>query len=319
MGTRKNKLVAIIPARGGSKRIPRKNLKIFSGKPMIAHSILAAKNSGLFDSIFVSTEDDEIADVSKTFGSEIIQRPLELADDYAETIPVVRHAIEWILDKGVKVDVVCCIYGCAPLVLPKDIIEGYNCLVNGKWEFVCSGTEFEYPIQRGFKVNNDKSIIMLDEEKYHSRTQDLEEIFHDADKFYWGKTKTWMEKSLIFSQRSAAVKIPRYRVQVIDNEEDWAIAENIYNLMHKDNIRGEEKINDQVKNMTNEMKMSLNIIDDIENVRTKNNVNWMDILRLAYVNAPEDTRKLLGEINTMDNQISELVKKLSKDDSPNLS
>ena len=132
--------VAVIPARGGSKRIPRKNVRMFAGKPMIAHSILAAQQSELFDHIFDSTEDEKIADVSKTFGAEIIQRPVELADDYTATIPVIRHAIEWMSETNIKSDAVCCICGCAPLVLPEDIINGFNYLINGKWEFFCSET-----------------------------------------------------------------------------------------------------------------------------------------------------------------------------------
>ena len=307
------KKVAIIPARGGSKRIPRKNIKLFSGKPVIAHSILAAKNSELFDCVFVSTEDEEIAEVSKTFGAEIIQRPLELSDDYTETIPVIRHAIEWMSQREMKVDAVCCIYGCTPLVLPEDIIKGFNYLINGQWEFVCSATQFEYPIHRGFKINSDNSLTMLDEEKYHVRTQDLEQIFHDADKFYWGQTRTWMEKSMIFSKKSAAVKIPQFRVQVIDNQEDWIRAENIYMILKNGNDSKQEKLDGDLDKKNIDINLFLDIIDEIENVRTKNNVNWMDILRLAFIHAPKDASKLLKRINTMDNRVSELINKLSSD------
>lgn len=312
MGQIKN-IVAVIPARGGSKRIPRKNVRNFAGKPMISHSILAAKESEIFDHIYVSTEDEEIAQVAEKFGAEIITRPKELSDDHTPTIPVIRHSIDWINKKEVMVDALCCIYGCSPLVLPRDIIEGYKHLKEGNWEFVCSATEFEYPIQRGFEIHEDDSIEMLDEEKYPYRTQDLKPIFHDADKFYWGETRTWIEKSLIFSPRSAAVKIPRFRVQVIDNELDWNRAENIFYMLKKDNNKMKDKTDDILDKNNQEIKKSLNIIDEIENVRNQNNVNWMDILRLAYIHAPNDAKRLLGKINTMDNRISELLQQLSID------
>ena len=226
--------VAVIPARGGSKRIPRKNIRLFCGKPMISYSILAAQESGLFDRIFVSSEDEEIISISKEWGSEIIQRPKELSDDFTPTIPVIRHAIDWMENKNISPTAVCCIYATSPLVRPSDIIDGYQALMNGNWDYVFSATEFVYPMQRSFRIKEDGSVEMFFPEKFEKRTQDLEAAYHDADKFYWGRKRAWMESDVMFNERSTAIKIPNYRVQVIDTEEDWIRAEMILRMTQAD-------------------------------------------------------------------------------------
>jgi N-acylneuraminate cytidylyltransferase len=195
---------------------------------MITYSIIAAQNSNLFDKIYVSSEDSVVIEISRKYGAEIIKRPKKLSDDFTPTIPVIRHAIEWMTENDIYPDAVCCIYACSPLVLPDDIIAGYNTLIEDNWEFVISATDFAYPIQRAFKIKDNGSLAMLNPENYNKRTQDLEPVFHDADKFYWGRTKAWMENSLIFSEKSTAVRIPQFRVQVIDTEQDWIKAEIAY-------------------------------------------------------------------------------------------
>ena len=143
--------IAVIPARGGSKRIPRKNIRVFAGKPMIAHSILAAQKSEMFDHIYVSTEDEEIINISMKYGAEIIHRPENLSEDYTPTIPVIKHAIEWMSGNNLFPYAVCCIYATAPFLKVEDLIRGYEIFKKNKWNFVFSATKFSYPIQRAFK------------------------------------------------------------------------------------------------------------------------------------------------------------------------
>lgn len=223
--------IAIIPARGGSKRIPRKNIKAFHGKPMIAYSIEAAISSKCFDKVIVSTDDAEIAEVSRKYGAEVpFLRPTAISDDYASTMDVMEHAILWCQDQGYKIDAVCCLYATAPFVLPEDLQLGYQLLKEANAQFSFSATSFPFPIQRAIKLDSQGSVSMFSPENEQVRSQDLEEAYHDAGQFYWGKTDAFLNKLSIFSPHSKAVLLPRSRVQDIDTPEDWDLAEKLFSL-----------------------------------------------------------------------------------------
>lgn len=218
--------IAIIPARGGSKRIPRKNIKVFCGKPMIAWSIEAAKASGLFDHIIVSTDDAEIAQVAQDYGAEApFLRPADLSNDYAGTTEVIAHATRWALEQGWAVTAVCCIYATAPFVQVADIKRGLDVLESGDWAYAFSATDFAAPIFRSFKQAANGGIEMFYPEHFATRSQDLPDALHDAGQFYWGRPSAWLEEKMIFSQQSSPIIIPRWRVQDIDTQEDWERAE----------------------------------------------------------------------------------------------
>lgn len=218
--------IAVIPARGGSKRIPRKNIKLFNGKPMIAWSIEAAKSSGLFERIIVSTDDVEIAEVAKQWGAEVpFMRPEELSNDYAGTTPVIAHAAQWAIDQGIDVEAVCCIYATAPFVQVDDLKRGWDSLNSGDWDYAFTVTDFAAPIFRAFKETAAGGIEMFYPEHFATRSQDLPVALHDAGQFYWGRPAAWIEGKRIFDQRSKPVVIPRWRVQDIDTPDDWARAE----------------------------------------------------------------------------------------------
>ena len=229
--------IAVIPARGGSKRIPRKNIKYFCGKPMIAWSIDVAKMSGLFDHIIVSTDDVEIVEVAKQWGAETpFMRPDELSNDYAGTTEVIAHATQWALDQGLDVDAVCCIYATAPFVQVEDLQRGLEALESGDWAYAFTATDFAAPIFRAFKQSADGGIEMFFPEHFSTRSQDLPTALHDAGQFYWGRPSAWMEDKRIFDRHSVPVIIPRWRVQDIDDQDDWIRAEMIYKQMEDSKI-----------------------------------------------------------------------------------
>lgn len=224
--------LAIIPARGGSKRIPRKNIKLFCAKPMIAWSIEAALQSGCFDQVIVSTDDEEIADVARCHGATVpFMRPTELSDDYTGTIPVIRHAIEWVNAQGQSVEQACCLYATAPFVSPDDIRRGLNILLDTCSDYAFSVTSYAFPIQRAIRLNAEGRVEMFNPEHFNTRSQDLEEAFHDAGQFYWGKADAWLQGRMIFSPASGPVALPRHRVQDIDTPEDWVRAEWLFKAM----------------------------------------------------------------------------------------
>lgn len=226
--------IAIIPARGGSKRIPKKNIKNFCGKPMIAWSIEKAIDSGLFDHVLVSTDDNSIAKVAKEYGAEVpFIRPKYLSDDHTGTTPVTRHATDWVIENIGHVDYICTIYATAPFIEIKDLITGFRSLSESSFKLAFSVTSYDFPIQRALKLNENNSVSMFQPEYYHSRSQDLEASFHDAGQFYWAKTEAINSESIAFSENSLAVIIPRHRVLDIDTEEDWVRAE----LMFKSYIK----------------------------------------------------------------------------------
>lgn len=221
--------VAIIPARGGSKRIPRKNIKLFCGKPMIGYSIDAALKTGLFDRVIVSTDDKEIADIAVSLGAEVpFLRPDALADDFTGTGAVIKHALTWLNAHGVSAQYVCCIYATAPFLLPELLREGYDKLLASKKSFAFSITTFPFPIQRAIKLNQEGLIDAFFPEFVQFRSQDLEASYHDAGQFYWGLEKAFLDEEPSFSPISMPVIVPRYLVQDIDTMEDWHRAELMY-------------------------------------------------------------------------------------------
>jgi N-acylneuraminate cytidylyltransferase len=223
--------IAVIPARGGSKRIPRKNIKLFCGKPMIAWSIEAAQSSNLFDRIIVSTDDAEIAEVAKQWGADVpFMRPEELSNDYAGTTPVIAHATQWALNQGLDIDAVCCIYATAPLLQAEDITRGWKVLESGNWDYAFSVTEFEATIFRAFKQTPAGGIEMFFPEHFATRSQDLPTALHDAGQFYWGRPDAWVNNKQIFSESSAPVYISRIKSQDIDTPEDWEFAELLFKV-----------------------------------------------------------------------------------------
>lgn len=224
--------LAIIPARGGSKRIPRKNVKLFCGKPMIAWSIDAAHASGLFDHIVVSTDDVEISAVAKAYGAEVpFMRPPALSDDYTGTSAVVAHAIQWYRAQGDMPDPVCCIYATAPFVNAADLQRGLQMLADSDSDFAFSVTSFAFPIQRAIKLTEEGRVQMFQPEHFNTRSQDLEQAFHDAGQFYWGRAAAWIADKPIFSSDAMPVILPRHRVQDIDTPEDWERAEWMFKAL----------------------------------------------------------------------------------------
>ena len=227
--------VAVIPARGGSKRIPRKNIRKFSGKPIIAYSIEKALLSDLFGKVIVSTDDDEINSIAKQFGAEVpFKRPAQLSDDYAGTTEVVAHAIKWMKNRRWTLNSICCIYPTAPLLDVELLKTSYEIFIKGKWDYVFSATEYVYPVERSFKVLDNSGLKMLIPGNFNRRSQDLTSTFHDAGQFYWGTPEAWVEERPIFSERSTIIKLPTYRVADIDTEEDWKRAELLYKVLEKE-------------------------------------------------------------------------------------
>ena len=221
--------VCVIPARGGSKRIPRKNIRHFRGQPMIAWSIQAAMESGCFQRLIVSTDDEEIARVASSFGAEVpFTRPAELADDYSGTREVVTHAIK-VLGNDVKdEDQICCIYATAPFIRPSDLIEAKALLEASRpRSVVYAATSFGFPIQRAVRINAEGYSEAIDPISADLRSQDLAETYHDAGQFYWASSSSWHQAGNLFD-RGRPLILPRWRVQDIDTEEDWKRAE----LMH---------------------------------------------------------------------------------------
>ena len=222
--------IAVIPARGGSKRIPRKNIKDFFGKPIISWSIEAAKKCKLFDRIIVSTDDNEIASIAKQYGAEVpFMRPKKLADDYTGTGLVVKNVIKTLQDKGEDISYVCCIYATAPFIDYKYILKAYKQLINSPKHYVFSATTYSFPVQRSFVIDKNNVIKNLFPEKILNRSQDLQEVYHDAGQFYWGLSSAFLNDVQIFSDHSSPIILPRYLVQDIDTIEDWKQAELMYN------------------------------------------------------------------------------------------
>lgn len=226
--------VAVIPARGGSKRIPRKNIRDFAGKPMIAWSIDVARASGAFDAVIVSTDDADIASVARGLGADVpFIRPAELSDDKTGTTAVVSHAVTVLRERGESPSQVCCLYATAPFVTADDLRGALDLMVRSDARYVFSATSFAAPVQRALRLDGRGAVSMFYPEHEMTRSQDLEPAFHDAGQFYWGRADAWLGRQSIFCEASRAWLLPRHRVQDIDTEEDWTRAELMFEVLQR--------------------------------------------------------------------------------------
>jgi pseudaminic acid cytidylyltransferase len=220
--------VAIIPARGGSKRIPRKNIRDFRGKPAIAWSIAVAQKSSLFDKIVVSTEDSEISDVARSYGAEVpFRRPAKLADDSTTTVEAVAHAVQSCLELGWNIDLACCIYPCSPFIEVADLVRAVELAEERAADYVYPVTTYPHPVQRAMRMLADSSMRFITPEFELTGTQHLEELYHDVGQFYVGKPSAWLARSSILTA-GLAIPIPSWRVVDIDTPEDWKRAELLH-------------------------------------------------------------------------------------------
>ncbi len=227
------KAIAIIPGRGGSKRIPRKNIKIFHGKPLIAYSIQVALKSNLFEKVIVSTDDIEIAEISKQYGADVpFIRPKHLSDDYTNTQDVINHTLQYLEDTGEQYDYYCTIYATAPLIQEKYLIKGLEKLQNSDAINAFSATSMPFPIQRTFKINKNERCEMFWPEHFETRSQDLEEAYQDAGQFYWTKMNK-KSNEIMFGKDSIPIILPRHLVQDIDSLEDWERVEYMFEVNNR--------------------------------------------------------------------------------------
>ena len=224
--------IAIVPARGGSKRIPRKNVRLFAGEPVMAYSVRAALASKCFDEVIVSTDDEEIALQAREFGASTpFLRPSELADDHTMLVDVIIHAIKWFQARGQFVSEVCCIFATAPFVTPKALCLGLETLELSGRNFALSITSFPFPVQRAVQMAADGSIYAMYPEFRETRSQDLEPGWHDAGQFCWGRSQAFLDRIPVFSEHTAGVVLPRHLVQDLDSMEDWQRAELMYQVL----------------------------------------------------------------------------------------
>jgi pseudaminic acid cytidylyltransferase len=223
--------IAVIPARGGSKRIPRKNAKPFFGIPMIARTVSTALESGLFERVVVSTDDAEIAEIARTAGAQTpFVRPQELADDITPTVPVIAHAVEACNQLGWAVSAACCVYPCVPLLDMGDMANALEMMLANKADFVFPVTEYAHPIQRAMRRLPSGMMGLYNPQFEMTRTQDLEKSFHDAGQFYWGTAAAWLANKKVHSA-GLGMPIPHWRVVDIDSEDDWQRAELLFKAL----------------------------------------------------------------------------------------
>jgi pseudaminic acid cytidylyltransferase len=229
-------ILCVIPARGGSKRIPRKNIRPFCGKPIIQYSVEAAIQSGVFDRVVVSTDCRDIAAVAERCGAEVpFFRPAQLSDEFATTLPAVQHAIATMNSTEAPVSLACCLYGTAPFVTVADIQAGFEAIKNCSTpHFVLPVTTFPYCIFRSLRMSQESECEMFYPQDESTRSQDLPEAWHDAGQFYWARESTWRQAKGILSSKLIGIPIPRYRVQDIDTPEDWRRAELMFELLSKE-------------------------------------------------------------------------------------
>ncbi len=225
--------LAIIPARGGSKRIPRKNIKIFHGKPIIAYAIETALNSGLFDQVIVSTDDEEIAKIAMQHGASIpFMRSAKNSDDFASTSDVLLEILNDYQGKNIPISLACCLYPTSPLIDETDLINAYEVFSKNQFDTLFSAVNYSYPVQRSFFLGPKQEIELLHPEHIHARSQDLRAVYHDAGAFYFFKTEALRQQQTLWSKNSGAFLLPAIKVQDIDHEEDWIMAELKYQLIH---------------------------------------------------------------------------------------
>lgn len=227
------KRIAIIPARGGSKRIPRKNVKEFLGMPIIAYSIIAALESNLFDEVMVSTDDDEIASVAKSYGANVpFLRSAETANDYATTADVINEVLERYSELGLEFEVVACIYATAPFVTSERLQEASKNLDKGEFDSTFTCVEFSYPVLRGLVINSEGKICMKWPKYRTSRSQDLQKFYHDAGQFYFAKTEAFRRANGFWGDNTAPLILSEMEVQDLDTPTDWQLAEMKYRILH---------------------------------------------------------------------------------------
>ncbi len=223
--------VAIITARGGSKRIPRKNIKLFRGKPIIAYSIETALQSGLFDYVMVSTDDDEIAEVAKQFGAQVpFIRSKQTSDDFTGTADVILEVLNDLQKIGKQFDNACCIYPTAPFISKQTLSESFQLLIDKPFDSVFPVCPFSYPIQRALEINDSKTT-MVNPENSNKRSQDLQARYHDAGQFYWMNVQAFLKEKKVFTQNSGSIILTELQVQDIDDETDWKLAELKHELL----------------------------------------------------------------------------------------
>ncbi len=225
--------LALIPARGGSKRIPGKNIRFFCGKPILAFSIQTAQASCLFDRILVSTDSDDIAEVARQYGAEVpFLRSAHNADDHADLLSVIREVVEQLQSEGESYDEVCCLLPTAPLVTAACLQQAHGLFQREGYDCVFPMVRFGYPIQRALGLTPSGAVSMLQPEFYPSRSQDLPPAFHDAGQFYWLRPAACLAAGRLFTEHAGGVEISELAAQDIDNETDWALCELKYKLLH---------------------------------------------------------------------------------------
>jgi pseudaminic acid cytidylyltransferase len=228
------KSIAIIPARGGSKRIARKNVKLLAGRPAIAYPIHLALNSGIFDRVIVSTDDAEIAQISRSFGAEVpFMRNAELSNDFTVTVEVIAAAAEELRNQGSLFDEICCLYPVTPLLNVNRLTEALEVLKAGDWDYVFPAIEFPSPIERGFKKSISGGTDLCYPEFANTRTQDLKKTFHDAGQFYFGKASAWLEKKPILNGNSTFIELEKNETLDVDDLEDWMLVEKLVEIQSK--------------------------------------------------------------------------------------
>jgi pseudaminic acid cytidylyltransferase len=226
------KSVAIITARGGSKRIPRKNIKLFSGQPIINYSIKAAIESELFNEVMVSTDDEEIAEIAIKAGAKVpFLRSHENSNDFAGTAEVICEVIEKYKTQNIVFDIGCCLYPTAPFLKADTLKSGFDIFIQKKFDVVFPAIQYSYPIQRSIRLMKDGKVEMLWPENYTKRSQDLEPVFHDVGQFYWFDSEVMLNKKKLFTDNSGVLVVSEMMAQDIDNEDDWKLAEMKYRLM----------------------------------------------------------------------------------------
>ena len=222
--------IAIIPARGGSKRIKNKNIKNFLGKPIISYVIKQAIKSKLFDYVIVSTDSTKIKKISEKYGAKVFfKRPTNLSNDKAITQDVIIHSLNWFKKKNVKFKYVCCIYPTSALLKVNDLKKSLNLLQNNRYSFVMSAQKYPTQIERAFKLTNNK-IILVDKKKFSKNSQYFQDFYHDAGQFYWGTSKAWYSKNTVLNNKSTIYELKKYQAVDINTMEDWEFAEKLYKL-----------------------------------------------------------------------------------------
>jgi pseudaminic acid cytidylyltransferase len=227
--------VAVIPARGGSKRIHRKNIRPFRGVPLLTRTIELLRTANLFERIVVSTDDDEIAALALAGGAEVpFRRPQDLSGDRVATAPVIEHCVRCLINAGFEPDFVCCVYPAAVLTRVADLTAAYSMLRDCSCDYVFSATQFESSIHRALRLDAGGGVAMFWPHYAQTPSQELAPAYHDAGQFYWGRREAWLEQRPIFAANSRMFIIPHYRVQDIDTLEDWARAEMIHEITQRD-------------------------------------------------------------------------------------